>query len=289
MPGSSTQSFAPLARLFSLLLLASAAFAPVPALAQDDIDAKIEKLEPKKWTPPSAPGAPSDHAYRRAEQIYNQSVARQALKELFENCDRGVATACAHLASHYSPVGPDSKDEHKRLTDKAWALAKAECDESKPESCQTLGYIHLMIGNDREEAQRLFKAGCDADRASSCHALGNSYYTAVKGERPDLDELHVKALAAYEKACALKFAGGCSAAGRSIYGEALRLQARSMIKAGVVQDDVSKEAVRKAAATAKDYYMRALAIDPDDITARDALLDLEHKEYFDSIAEALKP
>lgn len=285
MLDSSNQGLRRMFQMLTALLLGCAGVAPSIALAQHEMDEMNAVSEGRTI---SFRGSPSDQAYRRAQEIYNKSVADQFSKELFEDCDRDDAVACARLSGRYSPTAPGSKDEYKRLTDKAWKIAKAKCDEQKPASCRSLGDVYLIVGNDREQAQRLFKAGCDADDAVSCNALGNSYYTQVKGKVADQDDAHAKALTAYNKACSLNFAAGCFHVGQQIHQEAKRVQLRSMMKDRVVRPIVLDEAMRKAVATAKEYYERALAIDPEFTPARNALMDLDHQEYFDSIAKALE-
>lgn len=269
-------------------MMFGAALIPSAAVAQGE---PTIAPKPDARSGMSISGYRSDQDYKKAQDIYNSAANKVALERLEASCEKESAINCALLSEHYrkDQKSADAQAMSKTFADKAWSLARTACKEKEPATCLPLGEVHLIFRQDREEAKRLFAAGCDVDDGASCAALGTYYTREKRGQKVDRNEFHLKAKAAFEKSCDLKSAVGCFYVGQEVYGEAKQLYSRSRMKGPGEQPVVPYETVKTARATAKVYFDKALAIDPDLDSARHALLDIEHQEYFDEMAAAGAP
>lgn len=264
------------------IFVASAALVPSLAMAQSE---PVITPKPDGRSGMSISGYRSDQDYKKAQDIYSRAANKVAVERLKASCEKESAIGCALLSEHYrkDQKSADAQTLSTTFADKAWSLARSQCNEKMPATCLSLGEVHLIFRKDPEEAERLFAAGCGVDDGASCASLGTYYSREKKVPKVDRNELHLKAKAAFEKSCDLKSAVGCFYVGQEIYGEAKQLYARSKLKGRGGQPAVPYETVKTAAAAAKVYFEKALALNPDLDSARYALLDIEHQEYFDAI------
>lgn len=160
------------------------------------------------WHPPATSVKPRSKAAAEVDHLVLQVRCgkgdKQACQEVLETdisgCENGDGHSCTLLGIYHQGGKHVPKDEAQ-----AAKYFEKACSLGDGAGCWYCGTTHqggVGVPKNLDRAIELLKKACDKNQVNGCLSLGQAY---ERYEPPELD----KALAAYERACKLKYETGC--------------------------------------------------------------------------------